>query len=133
MNWNCEIIEERLSEYLDGALPKADAASFAAHVAGCARCTELVASVRGLVGALHALEPVMPPAHLVSNILDKTIGPRKAASRWTAWLGWTRIVWQPRFAFGALTIVVTLVVVDARFTVKDEPDELLVVKFVSPE
>lgn len=111
MNWNCENIEERLSEYLDGAMPKADAATFSAHVAGCARCTGLVASVRGLVGALHALEPVMPPAHLVSSILDQTIGPRTAPSWWKSWLGWTRAVWQPRFAFGALTVVVTLVVV----------------------
>jgi anti-sigma factor RsiW len=111
MNWNCENIEERLSEYLDGGLPKADAETFSAHVAGCARCTALVASVRGLVGALHALEPVQPPPHLVSSILDQTIGPRTAPSTWRSWLGWTRALWQPRFAFGALTVVVTLVVV----------------------
>ncbi len=111
MNWNCENIEERLSDYLDGGLPKAEAATFSAHVAGCARCTQLVASVRGLVGALHALEPVAPPPHLVSSILDQTSGPRTSRSSWRSWLGWTRAVWQPRFAFGALTVVVTLVVV----------------------
>ena len=31
MNWNCEQIEERLSEYLDGALTPEEAAQFVAH------------------------------------------------------------------------------------------------------
>ncbi len=107
MNWDCERIEERLSDYLDGALPSKEAAEFRAHADGCARCTQLEASVRGLVGALRAMEPVAPPLRLVPTILDKTIGPRTEPFGWRAWFGWTRILWQPRFAFGALTILIT--------------------------
>ncbi len=29
MDWNCKISDERLSEYLDGKLPAADASAFA--------------------------------------------------------------------------------------------------------
>ena len=107
MNWNCEQIEERLSDYLDGALAPKEAAGYKAHADGCVRCTQLVASVRGLVGALHAMEPVTPPLRLVPTILDKTIGPRTEPFGWRAWLGWTRVIWQPRFAYGALTILIT--------------------------
>lgn len=108
MNFNCEQIEARLSDYLEGALTEAEAAAYEAHAANCARCAELVASVRELVGSMRALEPEPAPPNLVTAILDGTLGPRKAPGGWKAWFGWTSIVWQPRFAYGALTVLVTM-------------------------
>jgi len=110
MNWNCEEVEARLSEYLDGELSAADQAGCAAHISGCERCRELVASVRGLVGAMHAIEPVEIPLRLVPAILERTLGPKKEAHGWRAWFGWLRPVWHPRFAYGALTIILTVTV-----------------------
>jgi len=110
MNWNCEEVEARLSEYLDGELSAADQAGCAAHISGCDRCRELVASVRGLVGAMHAIEPVEIPLRLVPAILERTLGPKKEAHGWRAWFGWLRPVWHPRFAYGALTIILTVTV-----------------------
>jgi len=111
MNWNCEQIEARLSDYLEGALTPEEAALFVAHSNFCAQCRELVASVRGLIGAMHALEPVAAPVNLMPAILESTLGPRPTAGGWRAWFGWTRVLVQPRFAYGALTVLITLGVV----------------------
>lgn len=111
MNWNCEQIEARLSDYLEGALTPEEAALFVAHSNSCAQCRELVASVRGLIGAMHALEPEAAPANLLPAILESTLGPRPVGAGWRAWFGWTRVLVQPRFAYGALTVLITLGVV----------------------
>ncbi|HEV3221138.1 MAG TPA: zf-HC2 domain-containing protein [Candidatus Acidoferrales bacterium] len=110
MNWNCQEVEAKLSEYLDGELAAADEAACAAHIAGCVHCSELVASVRGLVGAMHAIDPVPAPLSLVPAILERTLGPKSESHGWRAWLGWLRPVWQPRFAYGALTVMLTVMV-----------------------
>jgi len=110
MNWNCQEVETKLSEYLDGELAAADEAACAAHIAGCVHCSELVASVRGLVGAMHAIDPVPAPLSLVPAILERTLGPKSESHGWRAWLGWLRPVWQPRFAYGALTVMLTVMV-----------------------
>jgi anti-sigma factor RsiW len=118
MNFNHEQIEARLSDYLEGALSPEEAAAFVAHTSTCASCRELVESVRGLVGEMHALDPVAAPANLVSSILDGTLGPRTSPSGWKAWFGWTRIVWQPRFAYGAVTVLVTVGVLSQAFGIQ---------------
>jgi anti-sigma factor RsiW len=111
MNWNCEQIEASLSDYLEGALTPEETALFVNHSATCAQCKELVASVRGLIGAMHALEPVAAPVNLMPAILNSTLGPRPSSGGWLAWFGWTRVIFQPRFAYGALTVLVTFGVV----------------------
>jgi len=71
----CEEWELLLTDSLDGHLPPAEAAKFAAHTAGCPSCAELLAHVRQgreWLGYLHT-EPEVP-ANLVSRILDKTVG-----------------------------------------------------------
>jgi hypothetical protein len=72
----CEEWELLLTDALDGHLPPAQAAAFAAHSAGCPACADLLAHVRQgreWLGYLHT-EPEVP-ANLVSRILDKTAGP----------------------------------------------------------
>src|SRR5712692_2166120 len=108
--WACEQIEGRLSDYLDRLLDAAEHGAFEEHVAGCARCAPLVAYVGRLVSRMHALEPLEAPPRLVYNILDRTLGPRTERRGWRAWLGWLRPVWQPRFAYGAVSVVVTAIV-----------------------
>jgi hypothetical protein len=108
MSWSCVQVEERLSDYLDNALTPGERAEFREHLDACARCAPLLAQVSYIAWSLPALELEPAPPLLVSNILDKTIGPRKAKREWLSWLP---MLWQPRFATGALTVVATLLIV----------------------
>lgn len=111
MNWTCEQIELRLSDYLDGLLPPEDQRAFDAHVNSCARCTPLVSEVSRLVGNLRSMEQVEPPPRLVYNILDRTLGPRDTVKGWAGVWKWIRGIASPRFAYGALSVAATFMVI----------------------
>jgi hypothetical protein len=53
---------DKLSEYLDDALPADERAKVAAHLAGCPACTRALDELKQVVQAAHALTP-RPPAH----------------------------------------------------------------------
>lgn len=108
MSWSCVQVEERLSDYLDNALTEAERAEFLAHVDACPRCAPLLAQVSHITQSLRALELEPAPPMLTSRILDHTLGPRKAKRQWLAWIP---ILWQPRFATGAVTVVATLLII----------------------
>jgi anti-sigma factor RsiW len=110
MNWTCEQTELRLSDYLDGLLNQADQSAFDAHVNGCGRCTPVVSSVSHLLTNLHGMEELETPPRLVYSILDKTLGPRDSVSGWRAVLAWIRLIASPRFAYGAVSVTATLMV-----------------------
>jgi len=110
MTWTCEQIEERLSDYVDRLLDAGERTGFETHVAACPRCARLAGRVGRLVDRIHRLEPVEAPPRLVPQILDRTLGPQAQKEGWRAWLSVFRPVWQPRFAYGALSLFVTIVV-----------------------
>ncbi len=109
MPWTCAQIEERLSDYLDGALLRDDEKEFSAHVRTCSTCAPLVKSVSGVVGRMRAMEPVEIPPRLISQILDQTSRAR-STPRWR-WLGWIQPLWQPRLVMGAATVFATCLIV----------------------
>jgi anti-sigma factor RsiW len=111
MDWHCTTTEERLSDFLDGALSPEEAAAFSAHTAGCAACTRIVAQVGALVSRMQRVPPAEAPAHLVGNILDATLGPRTPKPGWQQWFGWVPAFWQPRFAMGFATVAASLAIV----------------------
>lgn len=108
MSWSCIQVEERLSDYLDNALTPAERAEFRAHVDACPRCAPLLAQVGHVTTTLRELELEPAPPLLVSRILDQTLGPRKAKRDW---LSWIPVLWQPRFATGALTVIATALII----------------------
>ncbi len=110
MSWTCEQIELSLSEYLDGLLGEGARQEFDAHANHCERCGPLVARVSGVVSGLHRLELLEEPPELASVILDKTLGPRKRKLSWRRAFDWLRLFAQPRFAYGAVSVAVTLAV-----------------------
>jgi anti-sigma factor RsiW len=110
MSWSCEQTETRLSDYLDGLLHPSELAEFSAHVPTCARCAPLVASVSSLLTGLHEMEQIEPPPRLVYAILDKTLGPRETLTGWRAVFGWVRGIASIRFAYGALSVAATLII-----------------------
>jgi anti-sigma factor RsiW len=110
MNWTCEETESRLSDYLDGLLQPSERAALDAHVASCERCAPLIASVAELVNDLHGMEELATPPRLVYAILDKTLGPRDTAVAAPGFFGWLRGIGMPRFAYGALSLSATFLV-----------------------
>lgn len=111
MDWNCTRTEERLCDFLDAALLPGEAAAFAAHSAGCANCTKLVAQVSGLVSRMQHVELVETPPLLTGKILKATLGPLKRKPVPTSWYGWVGAIWQPRFAMGIVTVAASFVIV----------------------
>jgi hypothetical protein len=110
MTWTCDHIEARLSDYIDGVLEGADRREFEAHAESCAHCTPLLASVRSLVGEMHAIEELEVPPRLVYAILDQTLGPREKVTGWQAFLNLIGGMATPKFAYGAASIFATLVI-----------------------
>jgi hypothetical protein len=60
---------------------------------------------------MHQLEAVEVPPHLTQKILDATLGPRTQKQGWKRWFTWAPLLWQPRFAMGALTVAASFVIV----------------------
>ena len=111
MTWTCDLIEARLSDFLEGLLQEPERAAFEAHANSCADCAPLVASVRGLVGEMHAMEELEAPPRLVYSILDKTLGPRETVTGWQGFLNAIRGLATPKFAYGAASVMATLFIV----------------------
>ncbi len=111
MNWTCELTEQLLTDYLDGLLPADEQHAFNLHVNSCDRCTPLVASVTHAMSSLRALPELETPPRLVYNILDATLGPRESVSGWAAFLAWVRAFASPKFAYGAVSVAATFLMV----------------------
>jgi hypothetical protein len=110
-NWSCEDTEAQLGDYLDGTLAPSVRAQVETHAESCARCASMIANLGDLVHRLGQLEPLAEPPNLASAILEATLGPRRAKSNWMAWFGWLRPFSQPRFAYGAVSVTVTVIVI----------------------
>ena len=111
MNWTCDQIEARLSDYLDGLLHGAEQAAFDEHVAECAQCAPLLASVRSMVSEMQATKPIEAPPRLIYAILDQTLGPRETVTAWQALRNFIRGLASARFAYGAASVLATCVIV----------------------
>jgi hypothetical protein len=111
MSWTCEQTELFLTDYLDGLLQPEQQHAFDLHVNTCERCTPLVASVTHALSNLHALPELELPPHFVYNVLDATLGPRETVTGWAAIRAWVRGVASPRFAYGALSLAATYLMI----------------------
>ena len=111
MDWNCTLMEERLSDHLEGALTPEESAAFSAHQATCADCAKLVTQLSGLMTLLPEVPQLEEPAQLQRKILVATLGPRKQKQVGPGLFGWLQLIWQPRFAMGIVTVAASFVIV----------------------
>jgi anti-sigma factor RsiW len=111
MIWTCEQTELLMTDYLDGLLQPEQRRAFDLHVNTCERCTPLVAGVTHAIANLRALPELEIPPRLVYNILDSTLGPRETITGWAAVRAWARRLASPRFAYGALSLAATYLMI----------------------
>ncbi len=75
----CADFEDRLIDYLDGALDAAGTAAMAEHAMRCPVCHELLSEVKNTLRACQTSRPAPPPADLEARILKQTM-PETAMS-----------------------------------------------------
>jgi anti-sigma factor RsiW len=110
MTWTCENIEARLSDYLDGLLSPAERREFETHANSCENCAQMVASLSHMLSGLHSIEQIETPPQLVYSILNATLGPREAKKGWRGAFGWLTGLASPRFAYSAISVAATLMI-----------------------
>jgi Putative zinc-finger len=111
MNWTCTHTEERLMDYLDGALSSAETAEWNAHAATCLSCSRLIAQVGGLVTQMHRIPLIVEPVGLAEKVMDATLGPRAPKRARAGWLSLIPSFWEPRFVMGMVTVAASLLIV----------------------
>jgi len=109
MSWTCDQIEARLTDYLDGAMTSTQEAAFSAHLSSCSNCSQLYASVKGIVRDMRNIDQLEVPPQLVYSILDQTLGPR--LTPWQIFVKWVRGLATPKFAYGAGSVMATCLIV----------------------
>jgi len=109
MNWDCTESDKRLSDYLEGLTSAEETAAFSAHIGHCADCAALVARVGGTVRMLRATPAVDVPPQLFRKIVNSTSGA--PAHGWRRWIQPARILWQPQFAMGAITVAASFLII----------------------
>jgi hypothetical protein len=116
---NCADVEILLAEYVDGTLQREARSSVKLHLDTCTACRDLAHDAAGAVAFIQRASELDAPPELVTRILfEVTHGPSSSVikppvtQRWFgkvfgAWLG---PVFQPRFAMGMATTVLSLAV-----------------------
>lgn len=69
----CTDFEDRLTDYLDGALDAGTSTEFAEHAMRCPVCHELLSEVKNTLDACRFAEAPEPPAQLEARILMQTM------------------------------------------------------------
>jgi len=104
---NCGHCEERMSDYLEGALSESERNDVDLHLRYCAGCRELLAGMTEMLAWAKAFTVHEPPLWLPARIIANT--PRIARESWldTLAAAWKWIV-DPRAAMGVFTAVLML-------------------------
>ena len=104
---NCQRCEERMSDYLEGALSASEREAVDLHLQSCTGCSELLAGMREVLAWGRRFPVYEPPSWLPARIVANT--PRRARESWTDTIGtlWKWIV-DPRTAMGLFTATLVL-------------------------
>ena len=97
----CQELDERLDDWLDGALPQAEGALVEAHLAGCPSCRESERRLRRLLAHAAALPRSVSPSR------DLWPGVERRVARARGWAG--LFGWGPSLTLAAAATVLAAV------------------------
>jgi predicted anti-sigma-YlaC factor YlaD len=80
----CNLCEERLSDYLEWALPAEERTLVDEHLKSCSACSELLDGVRNVMNWGKELPAQLPPPWLASRIVANT--PQVIRVAWSDWI-----------------------------------------------
>jgi anti-sigma factor RsiW len=100
---NCQELDLRLDDWLDGALTGDAAREVESHLAGCAACRERERELRQLLAHAAALPRSLAPARDLWPGIAEQIG-----GGWSSWLAWSTRGFQPLALAAAAVVVVGL-------------------------
>ena len=89
---DCNEMQTKLNEYLDGRLNGREMQSIAAHLESCRECAHEWASLRQMQASMAALGPVPEPEDLLLRI-RVAVSQERARSRQSLFPGWN-MVWR---------------------------------------
>jgi hypothetical protein len=125
----CPNVEERLSEYMERALPPEEMARVAEHLHACSKCASLLEDMRSVVLDCKAYPSLEPDLSLLERILLRTSGrPRTRTLRELIDQYFLRLMLTPRFAAGAALALLFL----ALSVTLARPHMSTVASFLSP-
>ena len=106
----CDRLAESLDDYLDGTADALTRVALEAHLEGCPTCPALVADVRAIRRAAHALGPIAPPAQVWTRVqarlpLDAPVRPSLLDRLGFSFSGWRTL--QAAGAVAGLVLVVS--------------------------
>ena len=64
----CQEVVELVTDYLEGALPRAERRRFEAHLADCPHCTEYLAQMRATIRLTGRLDPADLSAEMQEDL-----------------------------------------------------------------
>jgi hypothetical protein len=67
----CNKVQERLSEYMDGLASADERSLIEEHLHSCHRCSGHLADLKRTIGHVHELEDIEPPAWLTQKVMMK--------------------------------------------------------------
>ena len=119
---NVHAHEDRLLDFVYGELPPLEARAVESHVEGCARCSELLAGIRGVRTTMAQLPMEPAPAAGLESLLayaqqaarNAAAGPAPKPTWWRRWL-------VPAMGLAAVTVFgVVSIQVNTAVDIKDE-------------
>jgi predicted anti-sigma-YlaC factor YlaD len=82
----CAGVDERLDDYVDGALPAAQTREVEAHLQGCAACRQEEKALRNLLAVAAGLaRETSPPRDLWPEIAERIRSERRGIGSWPRW------------------------------------------------
>lgn len=123
---NCDQVQEQLCEYIDGRMDAPTGAELAAHLKGCADCSEIAASLRSTVDMVAAEAQIEPPIGFTTRVMAHVQEQALEPTGWQRWAAWVRSNFPLQAAAVVLVAVLGVLLYQKQNSQTEKPPEQMV-------